>query len=152
MKKERATTSDEQRERNLIAEQIEKAAAEAEANRGSSEESDKTAVEEGLKRSESEKVVLSIGLKPSAPATVTETPQAGPSLSGGLKLNPLKSSPNPLKRPNVFKTAKSQPEKDPLPDVAGVKRKNAPMSAAEQLILEEQERKRRRMEREAQRP
>jgi len=96
MKKERATTSDEQRERMLIAEQIERAAAEK-----SSESPETTPpVEEGLKRDENvEKVVLSFAPK----TTSTSIPLSKPAT--GLKLNPLKSAANPLKRPNVFKQA-----------------------------------------------
>ncbi|TFY52659.1 hypothetical protein EVG20_g10456 [Dentipellis fragilis] len=142
MKKERATMSDEQRERLLIQEQIERAAQEAE-QKGEGSKSASPPVEEGLKRDEGDKVKLSF-----APKTVAS---AAPSASmGGFKLNPLKANPmkagaNPLKRPNVFKQASST-----APDEkAGMKRKDAPLSAAERLILEEQERKRRRMERDA---
>ncbi|THH32428.1 hypothetical protein EUX98_g1765 [Antrodiella citrinella] len=95
MKKERATTSDEQRERLLIAEQIERAAAEK-----SSESPETTPpVEEGLKRDETtEKVVLSF-----APKTTHSFCLAKPAV--GLKVNLSKSAANPLKRPNVFKQA-----------------------------------------------
>ena len=59
MKKERMTVSDEQRERTLIEEQIERAAAEAEAS-GSKPDDSPPAEEVGLKRDETtEKVVLS---------------------------------------------------------------------------------------------
>ncbi|KAA1474790.1 hypothetical protein DENSPDRAFT_841431 [Dentipellis sp. KUC8613] len=142
LKKERATMSDEQRERLLIQEQIERAAQEAE-QKGEGSKSASPPVEEGLKREEGDKVKLSF-----APKAV---PSAAPSISmGGLKLNPLKANPlkagaNPLKRPNVFKQASSTASDEK----AGMKRKDAPLSAAERLILEEQERKRRRMERDA---
>ncbi|OBZ68646.1 KIN17-like protein [Grifola frondosa] len=83
MKKERATTSDEQRERTLINEQIERAAAEAEAS-GSSEPS--PPADEGLKREEGvEKIVLS--LTPKAPAIASPT-SSGATTS--LRLNSLK--------------------------------------------------------------
>jgi len=146
MKKERATTSDEQRERTLIAEQIERAKTEQEAVRGPSEESDKTAVEEGLKRDEGEKVVLSLSLKPTAADSVEKTAP-----SGGFKFNALKST-NPLKRPNVFKSSSAKVSGD-KEEASGTstKRKDGPLSTAEQLILEDQERKRRKMERDAQR-
>jgi len=144
MKKERATTSDEQRERTLISEQIERATAEQQETRDASEESDKTAVEEGLKRSEGEKVVLSLSIKPIAPAAES-TPSTTP--SGGFKFNALKST-NPLKRPNVFK---SKVTNDKEEAVTSTKRKDAPLSVAEQIIVEEQERKRRKVERDAQR-
>jgi len=140
MKKERATTSDEQRERMLIAEQIERAAAEVDQNKLS--DSDSPPPEVGLKRDEgAEKVVLS--LAPKAPVTISLT--AKPAI-GGLKLNPLKAA-NPLKRPNVFKQAASSTSSSVPAEVAGKKR-DATTSAAERLISEDQERKRRRMERE----
>jgi DNA/RNA-binding protein KIN17 len=132
MKKERATTSDEQRERLLIAEQIERAAQESPAGPSNTPPPEAA---EGLKRdSQSEKVVLSFSAKPSP---------ASPALGGGLKLNPLKA--NPLKANPLKASSTSNPLK------AGTKRSApapAPMSAAERLIVEEQERKRRRMDRE----
>lgn len=146
MKKERMTMSDEQRERMLLSEQIERAAATTPS------ESPPLPAEEGLKRDEStEKVVLS--LAPKALATST----AGP--SGGLKLNPLKlgANPlkpavNPLKRPNVFKAAavSSAPGSASADgEKTHGKKREAPMTAAERLIFEDHERKRRRLEREA---
>jgi len=157
MKKERATMSDEQRERMLIQEQIERAEAEKlEAGKGessSSENEDKPSVEEGLKRDEgAEKVVLSFGLKaPPVSSEAAATPSA-------FKLNPLKApASNPLKRPNVFKmnssNSKSAQDKEKNLDSEPVngKKRDAPMSAAERLIVEEQERKRRKMERDADR-
>ncbi|KAI0754787.1 domain of Kin17 curved DNA-binding protein-domain-containing protein [Daedaleopsis nitida] len=150
MKKERMTVSDEQRERTLIEEQIERAAAEAGPS-GSKPADSPPAEEVGLKRDETtEKVVLSFTPKASTPLT------AAPTM--GIKLNALKPAANPLKasnalkRPNVFKQASTAPSSvststDIVKNV-GEKRK-APMSAAERLIFEEQERKRRRMEREA---
>ena len=152
MKKERMTVSDEQRERTLIEEQIERAAAEAGAS-GSKPEASPPAEELGLKRDDStEKVVLSFTPKTTASSSSSAAP------STGLKLNPLKpaanplKASNPLKRPNVFKqaaatssTASTSTESE---KVIGKKR-DAPMTAAERLIFEEQERKRRRMEREA---
>jgi DNA/RNA-binding protein KIN17 len=163
----------------LIAEQIERAQAAA----GSSNDDEQSTAAEGLKRDEgAEKVVLSFSAKPAvapAPAVADPSsstsisasssapppppPPSGLSLGSGLKLNghalkpvavanPLKA--NPLKRPNVFKTAapaassssasgsgsdKSNERKRPLSE----------MSAAERLIIEDQERKRRKMEREA---
>ncbi|KAJ7711490.1 domain of Kin17 curved DNA-binding protein-domain-containing protein [Mycena metata] len=140
LKKDRATTSDEQRERTLIAEQIERATAES---AGASTSSSSTPpVEEGLKRDEgAEKVVLSFSAKP-APAAAPSA--AAPTLAfkaNPLKLaNPLKA--NPLKRPNVFKTAPSTSSSAPDNDK---KRPASSMTAAERLIIEDQERKRRRM-------
>lgn len=141
LKKDRATTSDEQRERMLIAEQIERAAAEAD----SSSSSDSRPVEEGLKRDEgAEKVVLSFSAKPAVPvpapaATSSSTPSGA--FKNPLKLNPIKA--NPLKRPNIFKSASGGGDAEK----AGEKRRVAAVSAAEQLIIEDQARKRRRMDR-----
>lgn len=139
MKKDRATTSDEQRERMLIAEQIERAAAEE-----PSTSKDSPPIEGGLKRDEgNEKVVLSFSAKPAvAVAAPVATPSVG--FKNPLKLgaNPLKA--NPLKRPNVFKSAPSNDA-----DKANEKKRPAPMTAAERLIIEDQERKRRRMDRES---
>lgn len=144
MKKERSTMSDEQRERLLIAEQIERAKADVEeqGTSGSGSSESPPPIEEGLKREEgSEKVVLSFSSKPIAPITTAS--------SGGLKLNanPLKAGTNPLKRPNVFKTAASNSTPSTSTS-AGTKRPILPQSAAERLMFEDQERKRRKMERE----
>ena len=142
LKKERATMNDEQRERLLIAEQIERAEREArDKGEGTSAagaaEDEETKREEGLQREEGEKVVLSLSAKPSVASSSTT-----PSL--GLKLNPLKSAVNPLKRTNPLKQASSSSN---AADKPSGKRKETPLTAAEKLILEDQERKRRRMER-----
>lgn len=140
MKKDRATVSDEQRELQLIAEQISRAAEEDDSK---TSESSTPPVEEGLKRDEtSEKVVLSFSAKPVA---------APVAISTGLKINPLKAvvnplKANPLKRPNVFKSSAPSTSTSES-GVNERKRPAAPMSAAERLIIEEQERKRRRMDR-----
>jgi DNA/RNA-binding protein KIN17 len=120
----------------LIAEQIERAAAEAEPS-GSADNS--PPVEEGLKRDEgSEKVVLSFSAK-AATMAATSTPST---MSVGFKKsNPLKA--NPLKRPNVFKSGSGAGDSEK----ANEKKRPAPMTAAEKLILEDQDRKRRRMDR-----
>jgi len=147
-KKERATTSDEQRERLLIAEQIERAAAEADSG-SPSDQSDKPAVEEGLKRDEMpEKIVLSFAVKTPASSS-SSIPAATTSSSGpGLKLNPLKmSSSNPLRRPNVFKAAAAKTAYGENPEKTIAKKREAPTTAVERLIVEDQGRKRRKMER-----
>ncbi|KAF8651936.1 hypothetical protein AX16_004580 [Volvariella volvacea WC 439] len=175
LKKERATTSDEQRERMLIAEQIERANADLDTNAPSSSGSAEPE-EVGLKREEGEKVVISLGPKPSASASTSEDSNsagasAGPSKTGvsvstvgggGLKLNPLKPAVNPLKvnplkRPNPLKAGPSSTSGAQGSSVdagknasAGGNEKKRPasaMSVAERLILEDQERKRRKMER-----
>ncbi|KIJ17589.1 hypothetical protein PAXINDRAFT_167600 [Paxillus involutus ATCC 200175] len=145
MKKERATMSDEQRERILIEEQIERAKGQAELEgSGSGSGSASPPVEEqGLKREEgAEKVVLSLSTKPAAPATSTTAP------TGGLKLNPLKPAVNPLKRQNVFKATLAAKSPDSPSTGIDKKRPATAMPAAERLILEERERKRRKMEKE----
>ncbi|KAJ3574133.1 hypothetical protein NP233_g1965 [Leucocoprinus birnbaumii] len=159
MKKERATMSDEARERLLIAEQIERAKAEADEDGQSDSGSGSPPVDEGLKRDEGEKVVLSLSAKPIAVAASSSSVSvAGPSTTpavGGLKLNTLKPGinplkANPLKRPNVFKMGSASTSSTPQPDKLNDKKRPAgAMSAAEKLILEDQERKRRRMDRES---
>ncbi|KAF9642981.1 hypothetical protein BDM02DRAFT_1774418 [Thelephora ganbajun] len=143
LKKERSTMSDEQRERLLIIEQIERAKTEEEEQgaSGSGSPGSPPPVEEGLKREEgTEKVVLSFFAKPVA-TTTTTTP------SVGLKLNTNPLKMNALKRPNVFKTPTSN--STPSTSTSSTKRHAPPQSAAERLIFEDQERKRRKMEREA---
>ncbi|KAI0252141.1 domain of Kin17 curved DNA-binding protein-domain-containing protein [Lactifluus subvellereus] len=148
LKKERATMNDEQRERLLIAEQIERAEREAEdkgegtSAAGATGEEKKR--EEGLLREEGDKkVVLSLSAKPAVATSSTTSSEA-------FKLNPLKPivnplKANPLKRPNPLKQVSASSSAG---DKLGGKRKETPLSAAEKLILEEQERKRRRLERE----
>ena len=149
LKKERATMSDEQRERILIAEQIERAKEQGEALGAKSESP--PAEDLGLKRDDgAEKVVLSLAPKPSLSEQSASAPTAA---TGGLKLggvkvgvNPLKA--NPLKRPNPLKS--SGPSKPAESSGQTEKKRSAPpLSAAERLIIEEQERKRRRMDRES---
>ncbi len=144
IKKERATMNDEQRERLLISEQIERAEREArEKGEGTSAAGaleDEEQKPEGLQREEGEKkVMLSFSAKPSVALSSTTPPV-------GLKLNPLKPAGNPLKRTNPLKQASSSSN---AADKSSGKRKETPLSAAEKLILEDQERKRRRMERES---
>lgn len=154
MKKERATMSDEARERMLIAEQIERAKADAGEDEGPGLKSGSPPVDEGLKRDEGEKVVLSLSAKPTLVALSSASAATSEPVATDLKLNPLKSGiniiplkVNPLKRSNVFKAVvasnPSQAEGDKT------KRLAAPISAAEKLILEDQDRKRRRIERQS---
>ncbi|EJD50477.1 zinc finger protein RTS2, partial [Auricularia subglabra TFB-10046 SS5] len=145
LKKERMKMSDEQRERVLLAEQIER----AKEIEGAQQAGPPTPeAQKEFKREEGqEKVVLAVSLKPSASAA--EKPAApaiklglNPLKANPLKANLLKAAPaNPLKG-NVFKTAaKSEP-------AVGQKRDREQLSAAERIMLEDQERKRRRLERE----
>ena len=136
--------SDEQRERLLIAEQIERAkTGEGEQGAsGSGSSESPPPVDEGLKREgDAEKVVLSFSAKPVTATTTT------PSVGLKLGTNPLKTGTNPLKRPNVFKTAGSNPT--PSASTSTGAKRPPPKSAAERLMFEDQERKRRKMEREA---
>jgi len=150
LKKERATMNDEQRERLLIAEQIERAEREAlEKGEGTSvagaTEGNEMKQEEGLQRKEGEKkLVLSLSAKPII-ASSSSTP------SDGLKFNAIKPAvnplkANPLKRTNPLKQASSSSS---AAHKSAGKRNETPLSAAEKLILEDQERKRRRIERES---
>jgi len=169
MKKERLTKSDEQRERQMINEQIEKATAEEE-EQGSSTGSDSADNTPAglLQRPEGEPVKISLSL--TKPAESSGATPAAPSSSGiSIKLgsstsasttkpapaNPLKPATNPFKmnplkaaaapKPgNVFKSAASS---TPAP-VAGTKREREPLSVAESLMMEDMARKRRRMDQE----
>lgn len=146
LQKERATMSDEQRERILIADQIERAKEQEEAQGSRSESPPEE--ELGLKRDEgTEKVVLSLAPKS---LKLDQSARSQPTGGGGLKLsgikpdiNPLKA--NPLKRPNPLKSAVTSK----LAESSEKKRPVTALSAAERIILEEQERKRRRMDRES---
>ncbi|KAF8606986.1 hypothetical protein BDV93DRAFT_331620 [Ceratobasidium sp. AG-I] len=175
-KKERATTSDEQRERNLIAEQIERA---REAGGKDEEETEEGAVQ-GLKRDEGEKLVLSFGGKKKSesppveaiatasaviveeiksedkPTVTTSTTIVATSTTPAIKPtnvfkpgNAFKAGSNPLKTGNALKTGNVFKMGGPKPAAStsseAPKKRN--LSAAEALIFEEQERKRRRMER-----
>jgi DNA/RNA-binding protein KIN17 len=131
MKKERATMSDEQRERQHIAEQIERAAAE----QGGSEPQSEPEEAKELKRDEgAEKVVLSLSMAKPKPSLEVKA-----ATSTGIKLNPLKA--NPLKRPNVFKAPATKKSTD-----SSLNDKKRSLTATEALILEEQERKRRKLD------
>ncbi|QRW06472.1 hypothetical protein RhiLY_05471 [Ceratobasidium sp. AG-Ba] len=74
-KKERATTSDEQRERNLIAEQIERA-----REAGGEDQDPSESAAQGIQRDEGDKLVLSFGSKKSESPSV-ETTEPTPSNS-----------------------------------------------------------------------
>lgn len=141
LQKERATMSDEQRERILITEQIERAKGQQEAQGLTSEKSS------GLKRDEgAEKVVLcltSLKLDPSS--------QSQPTGGGGLRLSGIKSDINPLKtkpskRPNALESVATSRPVEGATQSREKKRSASTLSAAERIILEEQERKRRRGE------
>lgn len=123
------TSSDEQRERTLIAEQIERAKAQA-----PEKTTPPPVASEGLKRDDNtEKVTISLAKPAASTAAIEAKPTLSlkPAASNPLKLNPLKA--NPLKKTNVFKTASSTNDK------------KRSFSAAESLIAEDQERKKRRL-------
>jgi len=157
--REKATTSDEQRERNLIAEQIARATEASEPSTSTAPPPEAALLqrEEGAaplklsfgapKKSASPPASSSSGTTP-APSS-SSTPAVVP--TAPLKMNALKMGmkpANPLKG-NVFKSSSKASVSNPL--VGGVKRprEDDGMSAAQRLILEEQERKKRRMERAA---
>jgi len=173
--KERSTMSDEQMERLLIAEQIGKA--KTERNDDEVEEERLKGMQEGFKRDEAaEKVVLSFNKPKTAPSppalqindgasssaspippaseAVSQSPAPTPIATSApvvkvgfnaFKANPLKpTGVNPLKA-NVFKTSSTSTKSS---DDSKGKRKE-PISVAEQLIFEDQQRKRRKMDREA---
>ena len=172
LKKERLTKSDEQRERQMINGQIEKAAAEEEEQGGSSETdaAENTPPAELLQRPEGEPVKISLSLNKPAASEPSDAPPAAPSASGlSIKLgsslsasttklvpiNPLKPVTNPLKMNplkaarasklgNVFKSAATSV---PTP-AASTKRDREPLSVAESLMMEDMARKRRRIDQE----
>lgn len=171
MKKERLTKSDEQRERQMINEQIEKAAAEeGEEEQGGSSGTDQAKNSppvELLQRPEGEPVKISLSFKKPEPSSATPTAPSEDSIKLGssstpatkpaptnllklatnpLKMNPLKATVAPKPR-NVFKSAAT-----PVPaSVAGSKREREPLSVAESLMMEDMARKRRRMDQEGSR-
>ncbi|ESK85419.1 zinc finger protein rts2 [Moniliophthora roreri MCA 2997] len=153
LKKERATTSDEQRQRLLIAEQIERATVEADKQAGPSRTSDSPPAEEGLKRDEgAEPVKLSFSIKPTTTSEAPSTSTLTAATPSGLKMNPLRPATNPLKAGNPLKRSnplKAGSSTSSAPPAEDSKKRSAPMTAAEQLILEDQQRKRRKMDRES---
>jgi DNA/RNA-binding protein KIN17 len=149
LKKERATMNDEQRERLLIAEQIERAEREArEKGEGTSAagviEGEAKKPEEGLQREEGEKVVLAFSAKPTLASSSTTPSKALKPIPLKLAVNPLKA--NPLKQTNPLKQSSSS-----AADLKSSGKRKTPLSAAEKLILEEEERKRRRVARDSSR-
>ncbi|KAI6014704.1 domain of Kin17 curved DNA-binding protein-domain-containing protein [Pisolithus microcarpus] len=119
LQKERATMSDEQRERILITEQIERA-------KGQQEAQGLTSENEGAEKSQ-------------------------PTGGGGLRLSGVKSDINPLKtkpskRPNALESVATSRPVEGATQSREKKRSASTLSAAERIILEEQERKRRRGE------
>lgn len=87
--------------------------------------------------------MLSFSTKPAPVALPSSAPNLGFKNSLKVTANPLKA--NPLKRPNVFKSASTGGDASK----ANEKKRPAPMTAAEMLIIEDQERKRRRMDRDS---
>jgi len=135
LKKERATMNDEQRERLLIAEQIERAEQEAsEKGEGTSvlgaTEKEEKKLEEGLQREQGEKKAILSFTEPTTTSS-SMTPSEGLKPNG---LRPLKA--NPLKRPDPLRQASSSSSST---EKSAGKRRETSLSAAEKLILEEQE-------------
>jgi len=174
-KKERAVTSDEQRERMLVAEQIER----ANAATGDESRSSGSPGPAGLQREEgaaslrltfgSKSAGSAVGEEDITPApinptssnvvgtdsstTTTRTTDSTP--QPATKINVFKTSASsvpaktaPLKT-NVFKALKAKSSSSSSPSVSGStasgdKRSREEMPTAQRLILEDQERKRRR--------
>jgi len=165
--KERSNMDDEGRERAWLNAQIERA---KEAGEGDAEASGSGVAkeEEGLKRDETEKVVLALKPKVTTPpeseptvkpepisvasssddpSTSQPTPPTPSAPTMKIGFNAFKSTPgalkptgiNPLKK-NVFKLASSSSSASPAPTEKDDKPR-ASMSVAERLILEDQERK-----------
>jgi DNA/RNA-binding protein KIN17 len=103
LKKDRMTMSDEQRERLLIAEQIERAKEEQAEAGPSSLDEEIAAEDKQLKREDGqEKVTLSFSMKAPAPVQVATAPAP-------IKFNAFKAAAKPvagnaLKRPNPLKS------------------------------------------------
>lgn len=109
MKKERLNKSDEQRERDMIAEQIERAAAiQEEGKGGSSGSSDSPSPPAELVRNEGEKVKLSFSFKkptavsaaPTVPPNATESSVA-PDSTEGSDNKPEASLPSAVEKPST---------------------------------------------------
>lgn len=166
--KERADMDDEQRQRKHIAEQIERArileeekAAKAQEKSGSSEEENKSAREErkptgpisisigGLKK-DSPPVASVESLKPVEASPSAEAPQdpveAPVEPVASTSVLPAPAAPAPLKL-NAFKKTnplKVNPLKAPKAPASEKKSTQHSLTAVEQLMKEDQERKRRR--------
>lgn len=134
LKKERQDTDDEQRQRKLLAEQIARA-----QEAGSGDASAEPTGPTELVRDPETKISLSFGAlkKPSPPADDTTSPPASSTVPAQVKLG----FSNPLKRPapvsNVFKSSKKAAA---LPS-RGSSAPGQKISAAEQLIRDEEARK-----------
>ncbi|GAA93756.1 uncharacterized protein L969DRAFT_84793 [Mixia osmundae IAM 14324] len=130
--KERADMDDEQRQRKLIKEQIARAQAEVSAApvaSGSGSENSGSLSPSADSKEPAPPIQIKLDLPASAPVA--------PAAVAPIKINPLKVA-NPLKgasKPSIFKTGSATP--------ASVSNKR-PLSAMEQIVREEEERKRRR--------
>ena len=148
LEKERATMNDEQRERLLIAGQTEQAEREAREKGGTSAagvvEGEEKKQVEGLQHEEGKRVVFALSAKHTLVSSST-TRSEGLKPNPQLAINPLKA--NPLKRTNLLKQASSS--SSAADKKSPGKRKETPVSAAEKLILKEEEWKRRRITRES---
>lgn len=173
-KKERAVTSDEQRERMLIMEQIQRAKTEADEESGSSESPEPAGLQRegaaplrltfgGKKFAESamEKEDTAPGSSNSMGSTGVETGlpvvEAGTStaLQPATKINVFKKTSASAKaastKTNVFKALKAKSSSSSPSPISGSvaigdKRSRGEVPAAQRLIIEEQERKRRRVD------
>jgi len=142
MKKEREEMDSEQRERKFLELQIERAKEEEERKREETGEGSGSPEAKELKRPDGEPLKLSLGLKPAAKEE-EKTDEAGP--SAPVKFNVFKK-PALGGSGNAFKgTFKSSAPAAKPTVVLGEKRKMDEVPMAERLMLEEMERKKRRM-------
>lgn len=127
-KKDRQHMDDEQRERKLIAEQIEKAK------------------EQGDDASEQREQKASILDKQNGPIKLSlNTNKTGASSAPKIQLKPASTAPS--KPANVFKSAATSKSKPSIPDTSS-QQSNKPKTAMESLMITNEERKRRLAERE----
>lgn len=142
--RERMDLDDEQRQRKLIDQQIERArAAELEAGGPVASGSGTSGSDsEPMPTTPSEPIKIGLSLKkPPSPDAAATTADAPAPASAPVKINPLKANPlkaNPLKAGNAFKSGGSSTSGS---GPHGAKR---PASAVEAIMLEDLERKRRR--------
>ncbi|KZT53952.1 hypothetical protein CALCODRAFT_519733 [Calocera cornea HHB12733] len=139
-KKEREEMDSEQRERKFLELQIKRAKEEEERKRQEVGEGSHSPEEVGLKRPEGEPLKLSLGLKPAAKPVEEKAEEAAPVKFNVFKKPALAGSGNALK--GTFKS--SAPAAKPT-IALGEKRKLEDLPMAERLMLEEMERKKRRM-------
>jgi len=177
MKKERLNKSDEQRERQMIDEQIERSAAhQTQFKADDSDSASATPPPTELKREEGEKVKLSFNMKkpvansPDAPSPPKEEASSSSSSTQTPVVDtlptpaPAPQAPKPAAPVNVFKSNIFKAAVKPVPtnvfkaggsnplkasSALSIAGAKRPLSATEALMQEDMQRKRRRMEQES---